>query len=105
MIASHVRNPRARFAAYCLPVAILIMVSRDKAPPTAPTGYTIPRFSNPTIAPLGGTAEITGQGCAAGNVPVHTGPGANLPAAVGTIDPAEAPTQVCSCSGRRTPGT
>jgi PKD repeat protein len=116
MIPPYVPAHRARFAAnpgsawrtlcVCAAlVAVLAVASCDKAALTAPTGATITLFSNTTIVPLGGTAEITAQVFASGNVPVHNGTVVDFTTTIGTIDPAEVRTHDGKATARLYPGT
>jgi PKD repeat protein len=105
MIPSYVRHHRGPIAVLCVVAAFLVEISCDKAALTAPTGSTITLFSNTTIVPLGGTAEITAQVFASGNIPVHNGTVVNFTTTIGTIDPAEARTHDGICTVRLTPGS
>jgi PKD repeat protein len=99
MIPSYVRAHRGLYVAAVV-LAFLVEVSCDKAALTAPTGSTITLFSNTTIVPLAGTAEITAQVFASGNIPVHNGTVVNFTTTIGTIDPAEARTHDGICTVR-----
>jgi hypothetical protein len=103
MIASYVRA-HPRLAVLAVVFAFLIEASCDKAALTAPTGATITLFSNTTIVPLGGSAEITAQVFASGNVPVHNGTVVNFTTTIGTFDLAEARTKDGICTVRLFPG-
>ena len=103
MIASHVRAHRALCVAAVV-LAFLAEVSCDKAALTAPTGSTITLFSNTTIVPLGGTAEITAQVFASGNIPVHNGTVVDFTTTIGTIDPSEARIHDGTCTVRLSVG-
>jgi Bacterial Ig-like domain (group 1)/PKD domain len=97
MIASYLRAHRARCVAAVV-LAFLIEVNCDKAPLTAPTGSTLTLFSSTTIVPLGGTAQITAQVFASGNIPVHNGTVVDFTTTIGTIDPAECRTHDGTCT-------
>jgi large repetitive protein len=86
-------------------LAFLIEASCDKAALTAPTGATITLFSNTTIVPLNGSAEITAQVFASGNVPVHNGTVVNFTTTIGTFDLNEARTKDGIVTVRLFPGT
>jgi hypothetical protein len=116
MIPSHIPAHRARFAAHfgsawralCVAaalVAVLAVASCDKAALTAPSGSTITLFSNTTIVALNGTAEITAQVFASGNIPVHNGTVVDFTTTIGTIDPAEVRTHDGKATARLYPGT
>jgi len=105
MIPPYVRHHRVRFAVLCVVAAFLIEVSCDKAALTAPTGSTITLFSNTTIVPLGGTAEITAQVFASGNIPVHNGTVVTFTTTIGNFDPVECRTHDGTCTVRLTPGS
>jgi hypothetical protein len=103
MIPPYVRHHRALIAVLCVVAAFLIEVSCDKAALTAPTGSTITLFSNTTIVPLGGTAEITAQIFASGNIPVHNGTVVNFTTTIGNFDLTECRTHDGTCSVRLAP--
>src|SRR5436189_2218054 len=65
----------------------------DKVPLTAPTGATVTLFSNTTIVPVNGSAEITATVIEAGGTGVQNGTVVSFTTTIGTVDPAEARTQ------------
>src|SRR5262249_48660580 len=116
MIASHVRALGARLAAhleatwqaFCVGIAlaaILATASCSKAALTAPTSSSISLFSNPTIVPVNGTAQITAQVFASGGIPVHNGTVVDFKASFGTLSPSEARTNNGQCTVLFYPGS
>jgi hypothetical protein len=65
----------------------------DKVPLTAPTGSTVTLFSNTTIVPVNGAAEITATVVEAGGTLVQNGTLVTFTTTIGTVDPAEARTR------------
>ncbi len=65
----------------------------DKVPLTAPTGSTVTLFSNTTIVPVNGAAEITATVIEAGGTQVQNGTLVTFTTTIGQLDPAEARTR------------
>ena len=65
----------------------------DKVPLTAPTGSTVTLFSNTTIVPVNGTADITATVVETGGTLVQNGTLVTFTTTIGQIDPAEARTR------------
>ena len=64
----------------------------DKVPLTAPTGSTVTLFSNTTIVPVNGAADITATVIESGGTQVQNGTLVTFTTTIGQIDPAEART-------------
>lgn len=65
----------------------------DKVPLTAPTGSTVTLFSNTTIVPVNGTAEITATVIESGGTLVQNGTLVTFTTTIGQLDPNEARTR------------
>src|SRR5262245_19677410 len=65
----------------------------DKVPLTAPTGSTVTLFSNTTIVPVNGAADITATVVESGGTLVQNGTLVTFTTTIGQIDPAEARTR------------
>ncbi len=65
----------------------------DKVPLTAPTGSTVTLFSNTTIVPVNGAAEITATVIEAGGTQVQNGTLVTFTTTIGQLDPGEARTR------------
>jgi adhesin/invasin len=65
----------------------------DKVPLTAPTGAKVTLFSNTTIVPVNGSAEITATVIESGGTAVQNGTVVTFTTTIGTIDPGEARTR------------
>jgi hypothetical protein len=65
----------------------------DKVPLTAPTGSTVTLFSNTTIVPVNGAADITATVIEAGGTLVQNGTLVTFTTTIGQLDPAEARTR------------
>ena len=90
-LASAARPPRR---AALLGLLVLVTAAAcDKVPLTAPTGATVTLFSNTTIVPVNGSAEITATVIEAGGTGVQNGTVVSFTTTIGTIDPTEARTQ------------
>src|SRR5689334_9459691 len=74
-------------------VALVASAACDKVPLTAPTGSTVTLFSNTTIVPVNGTAEITATVIEAGGTQVQNGTLVTFTTTIGQLDPAEARTR------------
>jgi hypothetical protein len=74
-------------------LAMLTSVACDKVPLTAPTGATVTLFSNTTIVPVNGTAEITATVIEAGGTGVQNGTVVSFTTTIGQVDPVEARTR------------
>ena len=77
----------------------------DKVPLTAPTGSTVTLFSNTTIVPVNGTADITATVIEAGGTLVQNGTLVTFTTTIGQIDPAEARTNDGKATVRLVAGT
>ena len=77
----------------------------DKVPLTAPTGATVTLFSNTTIVPVNGAAEITATVVEAGGTLVQNGTLVTFTTTIGQIDPAEARTRDGKATVRLVAGT
>jgi hypothetical protein len=64
----------------------------DKVPLTAPTGSTLTLFSNTTVVPLNGSAEITATVIESAGTAAQNGTLVTFTTTIGTIDPSEART-------------
>jgi hypothetical protein len=65
----------------------------DKVPLTAPTGSTVTLFSNTTIVPVNGAAEITATVVESGGTLVQNGTLVTFTTTIGNLDPGEARTR------------
>jgi len=65
----------------------------DKVPLTAPTGSTVTLFSNTTLVPVNGAAEITATVIEAGGTQVQNGTLVTFTTTIGQLEPAEARTR------------
>jgi hypothetical protein len=74
-------------------VAVVASAACDKVPLTAPTGSTVTLFSNTTIVPVNGTADITATVIEAGGTQVQNGTLVTFTTTIGQLDPAEARTR------------
>jgi hypothetical protein len=77
-------------------LGILVLVTAaacDKVPLTAPTGATVTLFSNTTIVPVNGSAEITATVIESGGTLVQNGTVVTFTTTIGQVDPGEARTQ------------
>lgn len=89
-------------------LALLVAVASagcDKVPLTAPTGSTVTLFSNTTIVPVNGTAEITATVIEAGGTQVHNGTLVTFTTTIGQLDPPEARTRDGKVTVRLVAGT
>ena len=77
----------------------------DKVPLTAPTGSTVTLFSNTTIVPVNGAADITATVVESGGTLVQNGTLVTFTTTIGQIDPAEARTQNGKVTVRLIAGT
>src|SRR5687768_4589195 len=92
--ASRSASPVRRRAA--LVVGLLTLMASaacDKVPLTAPTGSTVTLFSNTTIVPVNGTAEITATVIENGGTLVQNGTLVTFTTTIGLLDPNEARTR------------
>jgi hypothetical protein len=64
----------------------------DKVPLTAPTGSTLTLFSNTTVVPLNGSADITATVIESAGTAAQNGTLVTFTTTIGTIDPGEART-------------
>ncbi len=85
--------------------AVLATVACDKVPLTAPTGSTVTLFSNTTIVPVNGTADITATVIEAGGTQVQNGTLVTFSTTIGQLDPAEARTRDGKVTVRLVAGT
>jgi hypothetical protein len=76
----------------CLFAAAAVTMGCDRIALTAPSGSSVTLFSNLTVLPLGGTAQITATVMEAGGTPVHDGTVVTFTTTIGTITPNEAQT-------------
>jgi Bacterial Ig-like domain (group 1)/PKD domain len=67
-------------------LVLLATSACDRIALTAPTGSTVTLFSNLTVVPLGGTAEITATVIESGGTPVHDGTVVTFTTTIGTFD-------------------
>ncbi len=74
-------------------VALVASAACDKVPLTAPTGSTVTLFSNTTIVPVNGAAEITATVIEAGGTLVQNGTLVTFTTTIGQLDPGEARTR------------
>lgn len=74
-------------------LALVLSAACDKVPLTAPTGSTVTLFSNTTIVPVNGAAEITATVIEAGGTLVQNGTLVTFTTTIGQLDPAEARTR------------
>ena len=74
-------------------IAAFASAACDKVPLTAPTGSTVTLFSNTTIVPVNGTADITATVVETGGTLVQNGTLVTFTTTIGQIDPAEARTR------------
>ena len=74
-------------------LAVVASAACDKVPLTAPTGSTVTLFSNTTIVPVNGAAEITATVIEAGGTQVQNGTLVTFTTTIGQLDPAEARTR------------
>jgi Bacterial Ig-like domain (group 1)/PKD domain len=74
-------------------LAAVASAACDKVPLTAPTGSTVTLFSNTTIVPVNGAAEITATVIEAGGTLVQNGTLVTFTTTIGQLDPAEARTR------------
>jgi hypothetical protein len=65
----------------------------DKVPLTAPSGSTVTLFSNTTIVPVNGTAEITATVIESGGTLVQNGTLVTFTTTIGQLEPSEARTR------------
>jgi hypothetical protein len=77
----------------------------DKVPLTAPTGSTVTLFTNTTILPVNGTAEITATVIESGGTFVQNGTVVTFSTNLGSLDPAEARTRNGQATVRLLAGT
>ncbi|MEO5819162.1 MAG: Ig-like domain-containing protein, partial [Vicinamibacteraceae bacterium] len=83
----------------------LASVACDKVPLTAPTGSTVTLFSNTTIVPVNGAAEITATVIEAGGTLVQNGTLVTFTTTIGQLDPGEARTRDGKVTVRLVAGT
>jgi PKD repeat protein len=95
---------RARLVAFVLASAALVSAACDRIALTAPSESTITLFSNTTIVPVNGTAEITATVIESAGTPVHNGTLVTFTTTVGTLDPPEARTNNGKATVRLFPG-
>jgi hypothetical protein len=74
-------------------LAAVASAACDKVPLTAPTGSTVTLFSNTTIVPVNGAAEITATVIEAGGTLVQNGTLVTFTTTIGQLDPPEARTR------------
>jgi hypothetical protein len=74
-------------------LAAVATAACDKVPLTAPTGSTVTLFSNTTIVPVNGAAEITATVIEAGGTLVQNGTLVTFTTTIGQLDPPEARTR------------
>src|SRR5215510_6237502 len=77
----------------------------DKVPLTAPTGATVTLFSNTTIVPINGAADITATVIESGGTLVQNGTLVTFTTTIGQIDPGEARTRDGKVTVRLVAGT
>jgi PKD repeat protein len=85
--------------------AAVMSAACDKVPLTAPTGSTVTLFSNTTIVPINGAADITATVIEAGGTQVQNGTLVTFSTTIGQIDPAEARTRDGKVTVRLLAGT
>jgi adhesin/invasin len=86
-------------------LAVCASAACDKVPLTAPTGSTVTLFSNTTIVPVNGAAEITATVIEAGGTQVQNGTLVTFTTTIGQLDPAEARTRDGKVTVRLIAGT
>lgn len=96
---------RGRLMALAGLVALLVSAACDKVPLTAPTGSTVTLFSNTTIVPVNGAAEITATVIESGGTLVQNGTLVSFTTTIGQIDPTEARTRDGKVTVRLVAGT
>lgn len=75
-----------------LAVLLVNVTACDKVPLTAPTGSTLTLFSNTTVVPLNGTADITATVIESAGTAAQNGTLVTFTTTIGTIEPSEART-------------
>jgi PKD repeat protein len=86
-------------------VALFASAACDKVPLTAPTGSTVTLFSNTTIVPVNGAAEITATVIEAGGTMVQNGTLVTFTTTIGQLEPGEARTRDGKVTVRLVAGT
>src|SRR5688572_21117743 len=97
-------RPRRALVALAL-VAAAASAACDKVPLTAPTGSTVTLFSNTTIVPVNGSADITATVIEAGGTQVQNGTLVTFTTTIGQLDPGEARTRDGRVTVRLVAGT
>lgn len=87
------RPVRRRAALVLGLIALMASAACDKVPLTAPTGSTVTLFSNTTIVPVNGTAEITATVIESGGTLVQNGTLVTFTTTIGQLEPNEARTR------------
>jgi len=95
----------SRRALIALGFAALASTACDKVPLTAPTGSTVTLFSNTTIVPVNGAADITATVIESGGTLVQNGTLVTFTTTIGQLDPAEARTRDGKVTVRLLAGT
>ena len=88
-----------------LGAGLFMIVSCDKVPLTAPSGSTLTLFSNTTVVPVDGTAEITATVIESAGTVAHNGTLVTFTTTIGTLDPPEARTHDGKATVRLRAGT
>lgn len=88
------RAAMSRLAVVLIPIVALGVIGCEKVPLLAPTGSTITLTSATTALPINGTATIVAQLLESSGTPPHSGTRVNFTTTLGTIEPAEASTDV-----------
>src|SRR3954462_12255533 len=96
----------SRRAPIALGVAVAFAAAGcDKVPLTAPTGSTVTLFSNTTIVPVNGAADITATVIEAGGTLAQNGTLVTFTTPIGQLEPAEARTRDGKVTVRLLAGT
>ena len=95
----------SRRALIATALAAVASAACDKVPLTAPTGSTVTLFSNTTIVPVNGTADITATVVETGGTLVQNGTLVTFTTTIGQIDPGEARTRDGKVTVRLIAGT
>jgi hypothetical protein len=99
-------RPARRRAALVLGLlALMASAACDKVPLTAPSGSTVTLFSNTTIVPVNGTADITATVIESGGTLVQNGTLVTFTTTIGQLEPNEARTRDGKVTVRLNAGT
>ncbi|HEY8551473.1 MAG TPA: PKD domain-containing protein [Vicinamibacterales bacterium] len=90
--ASGHRRPAPRLHVLLALSVLVLAAACDRVPLTAPSGSTVTLFSNTTIVPVNGTAEITATVVESGGTLAQNGTLVTFTTTIGTIEPSEART-------------